>query len=358
MVFEGLQNNLRYSGYEIVIPKDRYGRSIFFAYKKDETAVYSVAVVNYTGNDKIVREDYENMLRAFRSMVMGEADIRFNLLQVVCTYEAGLALDIASGFYPFWLVDVQNERLMIYENQPSVYLDLDRIINDTLDGESYIVKVYDNVPFDSSSGNKSAYGRKKGVPVVTVTLIMINILVYVSMELICMITDSAQIYEYGVLNYRGVVINGELYRLITHFFMHGGIEHICNNMLVLAVIGYYFENTLGHISFGITYMASGLLAGMASLSWYHSIGQEVSSLGASGAVFGVCGAMLVMILMNRSKLREVGFFRIGLFLILTLYSGARDEGVDNAAHVAGFIAGVIITLIILLVRKGKEINEN
>ena len=75
MVFEGLQNNLRYSGYEIVIPKDRYGRSIFFAYKKDETAVYSVAVVNYTGNDKIVREDYENMLRAFRSMVMGEADI-------------------------------------------------------------------------------------------------------------------------------------------------------------------------------------------------------------------------------------------------------------------------------------------
>lgn len=358
MTFESLQNNLRFSGYEIVIPKGKYSSCIFYAYKRNETAVYSLAVINYTGNDKITHEEYEHMLRTFRGMVIGSGEISFNLLQVVCTYESGLAADIVSGFYPFWVVDVQNERLMVYENQPAHYLDVDRIINDTLDGESYIIKAYEGNGFDNEPGNNSVYGRKKGIPVVTVTLILINALVFIAMELICQINNSADIYEYGVLNYKGVVADGEVYRLLTHFFMHGGIEHICNNMLVLAVIGYYFENTYGKIWFGITYMLSGLIAGITSMTWYHMLGEEVSSLGASGAVFGVCGAMIVMILLDKNKFREVGVFRIGLFLLLTLYSGARDEGVDNVAHVAGFAVGVIITMIVLVIRKGKDINEN
>lgn len=159
--------------------------------------------------------------------------------------------------------------------------------------------------------------------------------------------------RHGAL-YAPGVLDGEVYRLFTYQFLHGGIQHLVNNMLVLYFLGNYVERTLGRLRYLILYFFSGILAGIGSIVYngIHLTG-ELSlvafrqaegfpvCIGASGAVFGVVGAMVCLVLVNGEPKRpDVG--RLLLFVFLSIYNGFVEQGVDNAAHVAGLLAGVVI----------------
>ena len=144
----------------------------------------------------------------------------------------------------------------------------------------------------------------------------------------------------------------EYYRIITHFFLHFGLEHLVNNMIALLVLGYTLEQDIGRIRYLILYMLSGILAGFVSVYVNWSLGENVVSCGASGAIYGLMGALLMVLLKNRKQIVRGDILRFGIYLVLSLYSGMQDTGIDNTAHLSGVVAGFILCSV-LYQRKNK-----
>lgn len=148
--------------------------------------------------------------------------------------------------------------------------------------------------------------------------------------------------EHGAL-YGPAIREGEWYRLITHLFLHGDIWHLGNNILLLFCLGNALEHYIGKISYVTIYFLGGILAGLGSI--VYNTGSTVS-VGASGAVFSVVGAMAWLVVRNQGRLEGFTGPRMILFLLLSIYAGFVDQGVDNAAHIAGLIAGFLLAILI------------
>ena len=146
--------------------------------------------------------------------------------------------------------------------------------------------------------------------------------------------------EHGAL-YGPSIRQGEWYRLVTHMFLHGDIWHLGNNMLILFCLGNALEHYVGRISYVSLYFLSGILAGLGSVV-YNTTGTV--SVGASGAVFGVVGAMAWLVLKSRGRLEGFTGSRMIVFILLSVYAGFADQGVDNAAHVVGLISGFLLAI--------------
>ena len=138
--------------------------------------------------------------------------------------------------------------------------------------------------------------------------------------------------------------SGEWWRLLSAMFIHIGLLHLAMNMWVLWSAGPLMERLLGNIGFAITYLLSGLLGGLASLWWTPA----VVSAGASGAVFGVYGALIAFLLVRRrviplEVLRGLRSSTL-VFMGYNLVFGLMHQGIDMAAHVGGLAGGFLCAL--------------
>lgn len=197
--------------------------------------------------------------------------------------------------------------------------------------------------------------NRKTIPVVTLILITINVIVYFYSEFTGSSLDSSHMIDLGAM-YEPLFFEGkEYYRLISHFFLHFGAEHLGNNMISLFFLGYIMEPALGKIRFLGLYFISGILAGLSSIVYNkYMIGEIVVSCGASGAIYGLMGAFLLTLLLKRKTIKE-GLPRYILFLIITVYGGMRDPSIDGAAHFGGLVSGFLICgFICLLNAKLRE----
>lgn len=134
--------------------------------------------------------------------------------------------------------------------------------------------------------------------------------------------------------------------------MHFGINHLVNNMLVLFFLGDNLERAVGHWRYLIIYLLSGLGAGSLSVYMMIRSGDYAVSAGASGAIFGMVGALLYIVIRNRGRLENVTTKRLGFMILLSLYLGFTSSGVDNMAHVGGLISGFLLA--VLLYHKKKK----
>lgn len=183
------------------------------------------------------------------------------------------------------------------------------------------------------------------IPVMTLILVLINVAVYLYVEFSGSSYDTEYMIQMGAVYDPLVLQDHEFFRLITHFFLHFGFDHLFNNMISLLILGYSLEQVTGRVRFLILYFLSGILAGVASIVYNIYVGQETVSCGASGAIYGLMGALLVLLIVgNRGRLSsEVP--RYLLYIGISIYSGMQDPTIDNAAHVGGFVAGVLICLV-------------
>ena len=151
-----------------------------------------------------------------------------------------------------------------------------------------------------------------------------------------------------------VVFNHEYYRLITSMFLHGGIKHIGSNLLGLFLLGAYVEYDLGHICYIILYFVSGICGSLFSIGWDFYSMEFIPSIGASGAVYGVIGAVVAIAWFGRKRLRFEGsdlMKRLLIYIVVSLAGGFTEVGIDNAAHVGGLIGGVLITVLMTIILK-------
>jgi membrane associated rhomboid family serine protease len=222
-------------------------------------------------------------------------------------------------------------------------------------------------------------GPRRSIPWITWLLIVINIVVFLY-EVSLGSSTSAFIFAYSVVPVALThgVPQTDLVRnsasllfhtpdpvyltLITSMFLHGGWLHIGGNMLFLYIFGDNVEDRMGHLAYLVFYLVCGVIASIAQI--LVDPGSQVPSLGASGAIAGVLAAYLL--LFPWAKVRTVifififftivtlpSFVLIGLWFVLQFFNGVASlahvqqdmGGVAYFAHIGGFVAGLILTLL-------------
>ena len=187
--------------------------------------------------------------------------------------------------------------------------------------------------------------RIRNLPVMTTGLIVINVLVFLAMEILGDTQSTPFLYEHGGMYWPSVLEQGQWYRLVTHMFLHAGGEHLLNNMFMLGILGYQIEKNYGSIRYILTYFVSGIGGAVLSALFEMQMGEAAVCIGASGAVFGIFGAMLVMIFKNRRQMGEVSAPRLLILFVLMVF-GNMEEGVDWMAHLGGALLGVVMAFIL------------
>ena len=180
---------------------------------------------------------------------------------------------------------------------------------------------------------------------VTVFLILVNALVFLVVEFTGGSEDTLHMLQCGAA-YTPSILDGEYFRIFTCMFLHFGIEHLLNNMLVLFVLGSRLERVIGKIKFLIIYIVGGLLGNVISVLVELKSMDFAVSAGASGAVFAVMGAMIYIVIRNKGWLGDLSARQILVMAFFSLYYGFTSTGVDNTAHVAGLVCGIMISILL------------
>lgn len=183
----------------------------------------------------------------------------------------------------------------------------------------------------------------------TVLLAAVNVIVFIVLTSRGMTEDGAFLLEHGAMYVLNVTEQGEYYRLFTSMFLHFGFEHLMNNMVVLVLIGWNLEREIGAVKYLIIYILSGLGGNLLSAWWEILTAGYAISAGASGAVFGLIGALLYAAIRNHGRIGEVSGRGIVFMIIVSLYYGFTSSGVDNMAHIGGLVTGFLSA--VLLYRK-------
>ena len=178
--------------------------------------------------------------------------------------------------------------------------------------------------------NEETFKPKK--PIITCILILINLIIF----LLCNYNQS---YIYNLALFKN--IGTDYYRLITATFTHYEIFHFIFNMYALYVIGSQIESFLGKTKYIIIYLFSAITSSLLSLVFLSS---NSYSLGASGAIFGLFGALLYFGYHYRVYLGNVIRSQVVPIIIFNLFLGFVLSGIDNAAHIGGLVGGLLMTI--------------
>lgn len=205
---------------------------------------------------------------------------------------------------------------------------------------------------NEQEGIKAEEIFKPKKPIITVSLIIINVIVFILMYIFGKGSqDAFTLIKFGAFQ-KELILGGEYYRLITSAFLHIGIFHLLFNCYALYVIGRQLESFLGKIKFLIIYFVSALCGSLMSMIFPISI-----SAGASGAIFGLLGSLLYFGYNYRVYLGTVLKSQIIPLILINLIFGFMVSGINNAAHIGGLIGGILITMSLGIKYKSKKSEQ-
>ena len=180
------------------------------------------------------------------------------------------------------------------------------------------------------------------------TIVVANVVVFLAMAAAganVFMPKIDLVLQWGA-NHGPLTLDGQWWRVFTCMFLHFGLLHIGFNMYVLWQIGRLVERLVGNLGLLILYVASGIFASIASLAW----NPTAVSAGASGAVFGVCGALLGFIALRRDTIPRVVLKDLrGTLITFVIYNvvfGAVVPAIDMAAHMGGLVFGTLCGLLL------------
>lgn len=248
-------------------------------------------------------------------------------------------------FKNFWRIIPSQGIVMAYEDADPLFTPLQRQLESRLAMQT-----------SDAYGNPSAKPITE-YPLVTIMIVAVNVIIFLYCDLFS--ANGGKIIDWGSLGYTDILEHHDWYRFISSMFLHLNGEHIFNNMLVLYFIGAYLENYLGHGKYLLLYFSTGILADCTSIVYNIMIGDTTPSIGASGAIFGIVGGLVVAIFQNRKKSQDISLRRTFFMIFLSLYNGFTSQGVDNAAHIGGCISGILLCILLTLHRteKGRQIHD-
>ncbi|MCL2203335.1 MAG: rhomboid family intramembrane serine protease [Defluviitaleaceae bacterium] len=185
-------------------------------------------------------------------------------------------------------------------------------------------------------------------------IIAINLLVLVAMHVAGNPMSPYTAYRFGGNFYASVVYGGQWWRLVTSTFVHYGVMHFMANTVGLVIIGTRVERYLGRAMFATIYLFSGITGSLLCLLNVHLRDLFIVSAGASGAVYGLMGAVLVITRLTRRNIENLNWQILLVWLIIGVVMGFTLANINNAAHLGGFLGGALVGFGMLAVMAYKK----
>ena len=290
-------------------------------------------VSNYIHNDEQFRFDMFKTKRIVKKIQKKTFSLHVNTLSFFLDLGDNVNLSSSKDLEN---VNVQDEEdITSSDVVKDYYPDLSKKLVFNEDGVQLFMKISDDI----SKHNKVDAEHIESVfkmkyPIVTYLLIALNVILYV----IPVLTNSYDTIINNFCVYGPLIKAGQYYRIITGAFLHGGILHLAFNCYALYVIGSQLESYLGKVRYLIIYLFSAVTASLFSM-----IFNSNPSIGASGAIFGLMGALVYFGYHYRVYLGNVLKSQIIPLILFNLLIGALSTGIDNFAHIGGLIGGLLIT---------------
>lgn len=223
-----------------------------------------------------------------------------------------------------WLVDIQTGAVVAGKDAPTKLLGIEKWLQDVARGKEAAKPLQAKNP--------------QGKPWVCMSIfaicaIFLGITTFLSQ-------GDRLIYEFGLS--RSGILQGEYYRFLSSMFLHSGAMHLLSNSIFLYYFGTHAERFLGWKKFLILYVFAGLWGGIFSVIFH-----DVLAIGASGAIYGLLGAMLMLTKRHGATFTGMNYSTMLLLALASMGFGFLDMGVDNFAHVGGFLGGIVVFLLFL-----------
>ena len=191
---------------------------------------------------------------------------------------------------------------------------------------------------------KKRNNKRDKYMMLTNILIAVNLLVFLISAWISKNIFDIDIYTLIIMGAKvnSLIDKGQVWRLITCAFLHGGLIHIFFNMYALKILGPEIEYVYGKVKYLVIYLLSAIAASIFS----YIFGPQSVSVGASGAIFGLFGAMLIFGIKHRKQMGKAYMMNILQVIFVNVIIGISSSNIDNAAHFGGLIVGALIALLL------------
>ncbi len=181
-------------------------------------------------------------------------------------------------------------------------------------------------------------------------IILLNLTMLALTELNGGSDNLLTLIQFGALEKTLVLYNGEYWRLLSCMFLHAGLAHFAYNSLSLYIFGDRVEKYMGRLNFILIYLISGIAGSVASLFFANAV-----CVGASGGIFGLMGAVLILARFTDREVANLSYYSILLIAVIGILMGFIMPNVGNAAHIGGFTTGMILSFVVLLNAKKNNL---
>lgn len=325
---------------------------------ENQDGPYRIVRINSNNifNKEQLNYDYFKIESIVKQIKKKTFSFNVNTLNILLDVNEDLELEPTKHIQPVALSDdslnITNKGIL--EAFPNIN---EKLLKDT-SGIDLIINVTKDINEKTEKENK-VYERtfKPKKIIFTYILIMACVLMFG----ICCIFDGIDalrsITNYTALkmgaNFAPLIRQGEVWRVITYMFLHASLLHLIVNMYSLYALGASVENFLGRWKFIIVYLVSGICGGLLSAA----TGSNTISVGASGAIFGLAGALLYFGYHYRTYLGEAIKKQIIPIILINLLIGYLIAGIDNFGHIGGLIGGILCTMALGIDGKSKTFEK-
>lgn len=325
---------------------------------ENQDGPYRIVRINSNNifNKEQLNYDYFKIESIVKQIKKKTFSFNVNTLNILLDVNEDLELEPTKHIQPVALSDdslnITNKGIL--EAFPNIN---EKLLKDT-SGIDLIINVTKDINEKTEKENK-VYERtfKPKKIIFTYILIMACVLMFG----ICCIFDGIDalrsITNYTALkmgaNFAPLIRQGEVWRVITYMFLHASLLHLIVNMYSLYALGASVENFLGRWKFIVVYLVSGICGGLLSAA----TGSNSISVGASGAIFGLAGALLYFGYHYRTYLGEAIKKQIIPIILINLLIGYLIAGIDNFGHIGGLIGGILCTMALGIDGKSKTFEK-
>lgn len=187
----------------------------------------------------------------------------------------------------------------------------------------------------------------------SVLIAVINVAIFLMLECIGNTEDGSWMLQCGAM-YVPSVLDGEYYRIVTSMFLHFGFTHLVNNMFMLLLLGHQLEYEIGKVKFVCIYLLSGIGGNLLSMWSEVRLSEYSVSAGASGAIFGIIGALFYIAVCNGGRIGELTGRGILVMIVISFYYGFTSSGIDVLAHAGGLATGFFCAVLLYRKRDAKS----
>ncbi len=321
-----------------------YAVNIINTFTLNKMDIDNISTMTVLQLEKILQDTYCSRLVVLNVLVFGENNQDIKAFIDEKELLRGKSVNII-----WWGADISNTVLHFGKKQPTKLLNHTQLINNALseemaEGQGESIAQMENIHRKNTriKQNSNDYN-------LVLILMATNIMLWVISNATNTTESFFQLFANDSFQ---VIKNFEVYRLLTSMFLHTTIYHLGFNMLSLFVFGSRLELYIGKKRFFDVYIFSGIIGAAASVFLTKGI-----SVGASGAIYGIIGAFAVF---GKSINRDVGgfnYFTLVLFMLMGAGIGAMTPGVDNFAHIGGFLGGIAIQGIFVHNDRLKKVDK-